>query len=170
MSERGIPARALQTAWTFLLAWCLAACSSAPKVTQVVTPNDVWQGRLSIQVASEPPQRISADFFLEGSPSRASLTLDSPLGPRLAHMRWSPDGASLQTGEKTRAFASVDAMMLQGLGTTLPVPALFAWLHGRREVVAGWDLETLDMVQGRIRARSVGRSPAVQIDLVLEAR
>jgi hypothetical protein len=48
--------------------------------------------------------------------------------------------------------------------------ALFAWLHGRPETAPGWEIQTLDVLQGRIRARSVDRTPAVQIDLVLEPR
>lgn len=153
-----------------LVALLLAACASPPPAKQFGQASDVWQGRLSVQVASEPAQRISADFFLEGSPQAGSLTLDSALGTRMARMQWDATGALLQTPGQTQRFASLDAMVQQTLGSTLPMPALFAWLRGQAVSAAGWELLTLDKVQGRIRARSVQRVPATQLDIVLEAR
>jgi hypothetical protein len=61
-------------------------------------------------------------------------------------------------------------MVQHTLGSTLPMPTLFAWLRGQALSVAGWELLTLDKVQGRIRARSVQHVPATQLDIVLEAR
>jgi len=152
------------------LALLLAACASPPPATHYVHAKDVWQGRLSVQVATEPAQRISADFFLEGSPQAGSLTLDSALGTRMARMQWDASGALLQTPGQTQRFASLDAMVQHTLGSTLPMPTLFAWLRGQALSVAGWELLTLDKVQGRIRARSVQHVPATQLDIVLEAR
>ena len=153
-----------------LLCALLVACSTPTKRQEYVTPHDVWEGRLSVQVAGEPPQRISADFFLEGTARRASLTLNSPLGTRLARMQWDASSATLEVGDQKRSFESVDAMSTHSLGSALPMQALFAWLQGRPETAPGWEIQTLDMLQGRIRARSVDRTPAVQIDLVLEPR
>ena len=153
-----------------LVALLLAACASPPPAKQFGQASDVWQGRLSVQVASEPAQRISADFFLEGGPQAGSLTLDSALGTRMARMQWDASGALLQTPGQTQRFASLDAMVQQTLGSTLPIPALFAWLRGQAVSAAGWELLTLDKAQGRIRARSVQRVPATQLDIVLEAR
>ena len=153
-----------------LVALLLAACASLPPTKQNGQASDVWQGRLSVQVASEPAQRISADFFLEGGPQAGSLTLDSALGTRMARMQWDASGALLQTPGQTQRFASLDAMVQQTLGSTLPMPALFAWLRGQAVSAAGWELLTLDKAQGRIRARSVQRVPATQLDIVLEAR
>ena len=160
-----------------LLAVCLAllgamlvACSAPSKRQEYVTPNDVWEGRLSVQVAGDAPQRISADFFLEGTARRASLTLNSPLGTRMARMQWDATSATLESGDQKRSFDSVDAMTSHSLGSALPLQAIFAWLHGRSETAPGWELQTLDRLQGRIRARSVDRTPAVQIDLLLEPR
>ena len=160
-----------------LLAVCLAllgamlvACSAPSKRQEYVTPNDVWEGRLSVQVAGDAPQRISADFFLEGTARRASLTLNSPLGTRMARMQWDATSATLESGDQKRSFDSVDAMTSHSLGSALPMQAIFAWLHGRPETAPGWELQTLDRLQGRIRARSVDRTPAVQIDLLLEPR
>lgn len=161
----------LRTAcWTLFLCGLLAACGAPGKRQEYVTPNDVWEGRLSVQVAGDTAQRISADFFLEGTARRGSLVLNSPLGTRMAYMQWDAKSATLAAGGQTRAFASVDAMTAESLGSALPVQALFGWLHGRPESAPGWELQTLDMLQGRIRARSVDRTPAVQIDLVLEPR
>jgi len=148
----------------------LVACSAPSKRQEYVTPNDVWEGRLSVQVAGDAPLRISADFFLEGTARRASLTLNSPLGTRMARMQWDATSATLESGDQKRSFDSVDAMTTHSLGSALPMQAIFAWLHGRPETAPGWELQTLDRLQGRIRARSVDRTPAVQIDLLLEPR
>ena len=160
----------LRRAALTLVALLLAACASPPPAKQYGQSSDVWQGRLSVQVASEPAQRISADFFLEGGPQARSLTLDSALGTRMARMQWDASGALLQMPGQTQRFASLDAMVQQTLGSTLPMPALFAWLRGQAVSAAGWELLTLDKAQGRIRARSVQRVPATQLDIVLEAR
>jgi outer membrane biogenesis lipoprotein LolB len=88
----------------------------------------------------------------------------------MARMQWDANGALLQTPGQTQRFASLDAMVQHTLGSTLPMPTLFAWLRGQALSVAGWELLTLDKVQGRIRARSVQRVPATQLDIVLEAR
>ena len=160
----------LRRAALTLVALLLAACASPPPTKQYGQASDVWQGRLSVQVASEPAQRISADFFLEGGPQAGSLTLDSALGTRMARMQWDASGALLQMPGQTQRFASLDAMVQQTLGSTLPMPALFAWLRGQAVSAAGWELLTWDKAQGRIRARSVQRVPATQLDIVLEAR
>jgi len=170
MSPRRAVAGRLFAACLVLLCALLVACSTPAKRQEYVTPNDVWEGRLSVQVAGEPPQRISADFFLEGTARRASLTLNSPLGTRLARMQWDATSATLEVGDQKLSFESVDAMSTHSLGSALPMQALFAWLHGRPETAPGWEIQTLDVLQGRIRARSVDRTPAVQIDLVLEPR
>ena len=153
-----------------LMALLLAACASPPPATQYVHASDLWQGRLSVQVATEPTQRISADFFLEGSPQAGSLTLDSALGTRMARMQWDATSATLESGDQKRSFDSVDAMTTHSLGSALPLQAIFAWLHGQPETAPGWELQTLDRLQGRIRARSVQHAPATQLDIVLEAR
>jgi outer membrane lipoprotein LolB len=170
MSARLPSARRQFAAWLMLVCALLTACSTPAKRQEYVTPNDVWEGRLSVQVAGDPPQRISADFFLEGTARRASLTLNSPLGTRMARMQWDATSATLELGDQKRSFESVDAMTTHTLGSALPMQAFFEWLHGRRETAPGWELQTLDALQGRIRARSVDRVPAVQIDLVLEPR
>jgi outer membrane lipoprotein LolB len=153
-----------------LVAALVTACSTPAKRQEYVTPNDAWEGRLSVQVAGEPPQRISANFFLEGTARRASLTLNSPLGTRMARMQWDATSATLELGDQKRSFESVDAMTTHTLGSAVPMKAFFAWLHGRPDTAPGWELQTLDALHGRIRARSVDRTPAVQIDLVLEPR
>ena len=170
MSARLPSVRHLFAVCLVLVAALLTACSTPAKRQEYVTPNDVWEGRLSVQVAGEPPQRISADFFLEGTARRASLTLNSPLGTRMARMQWDATSATLELGDQKRSFESVDAMTTHTLGSALPMQAFFAWLHGRPESAPGWEIQTLDRLQGRIRARSVDRTPAVQIDLVLEPR
>ena len=163
-------ARPLFAALLMFVAALITGCGTPTQRQEYVTPNDVWEGRLSVQVAGEPPQRISADFLLEGTARRASLTLSSPLGTRMARMQWDATSATLELGDQKRSFESVDAMTTHTLGSAVPMQAFFAWLHGRPDTAPGWELQTLDALHGRIRARSVDRTPAVQIDLVLEPR
>lgn len=164
------PRRCLLAAFSFFVWVLLAACSTPPPRQAYVTPNDVWEGRLSVQIAGDKPQRINADFFLEGNARRGSLTLSSPLGMRIARLQWNAKTATIESADQTRSFESLDAMTADSLGSALPMTALFEWLHGRTANAPGWELQTQDMLQGRIRAHSVDRTPAVQIDLVLEPR
>lgn len=162
--------RCLFAALSVLALLLLAACSTPAPRQAYVTPNDVWEGRLSVHVAGETPQRINADFFLEGTAKRGSLTLSSPLGTQMARMQWSAGTATLESADQKRSFESLDALTANSLGSALPMAALFDWLHGRPASAPGWELQTQDMLHGRIRARSLDRVPVVQIDLVLEPR
>ena len=104
MSARLPSVRRLFAVCLALVAALLTACSTPAKRQEYVTPNDVWEGRLSVQVAGDPPQRISADFFLEGTARRASLTLNSPLGTRMARMQWDATSATLELGDQKRSL------------------------------------------------------------------
>jgi outer membrane lipoprotein LolB len=58
-------------------------------------PPDLWSGRLSLSVRSEPAQSFSAGFELSGRPEAGELLLSTPLGTTLAQARWSPGQALL---------------------------------------------------------------------------
>jgi outer membrane lipoprotein LolB len=127
------------------------------------TPSDNWSGRLSLQVESNPPQSFAALFDLRGSPERGTLTLTSPIGSTLAELNWSPTEAVLRNGNETRRYESVDALLIAATGAAIPVRALFGWLAGRDERVAGWQPDLQQIAQGRLRV--VRETPAPRTDL-----
>jgi outer membrane lipoprotein LolB len=131
----------------------LEACVQLPPAPDIWASSQAWSGRLSLQVQSESPQSFSANFELKGSPQRGELTLSSPLGNVLLAARWSPAEALLYTGNEPRRFRSIDELIEQSTGTSLPVSALFAWLGGIEDAATGWKVDLTRRPEGRISAR-----------------
>ena len=131
--------------------------------------NELWTGRISLHVQSEPEQFFSAGFELKGKPERGELTLISPLGNVLGVLRWSPSEAVLDSGnDKLQRFESVSALMLQATGSAVPLDALFAWLQGNNASVGGWSADLSRQAEGLITARRVQPAPQVDLRVVLD--
>ena len=98
-----LPAAALAAALFAALAGCAHAPSAPepPASQPAQAGRRFWQGRLALQVESEPPQSYAASFTLSGTPEAGELHLTSPVGSTLALMRWQPGQASLQQGAQT---------------------------------------------------------------------
>ena len=120
------------------LALALGACASVP----TSGPGTVFSGRLAVRsdgVGDAPGRASSGQFELSGTPSEGALVLDSPLGTIVARARWSnpagadgqPTAIDLDANGRTRHFESLDAMMREALGDSLPLAAMFDWLAGR---------------------------------------
>ncbi|MEY4563023.1 MAG: hypothetical protein RLZZ618_2300 [Pseudomonadota bacterium] len=95
---------------------------------------DSISGRMSVRVdaiGEQPVRSVSASFELQGTPETGLLNLSSPLGTVLAQARWSPQQVHLSTSEGDTLFPNLDALTQEVLGESLPVAALFDWLHGR---------------------------------------
>ena len=120
MIARGLAALAL--------ALGLAACSTLAPPPR---GGDAIAGRLSVRVESDPPRSVAAAFELRGSPRAGELDLSTPLGSLMARARWSPGEVVLATPNEEKAYPDLDALTREVLGESLPVPALFDWLHGR---------------------------------------
>ncbi|MDB5733123.1 MAG: putative lipoprotein [Variovorax sp.] len=131
-------------------------------------PATVWSGRLSLRIDSEPVQSFAALFELRGTPRAGELTLSSPIGSTLAMMRWAPGEAVLKNGSETRQFDSVDALVEAATGAAIPVPALFGWLAGRDEPVAGWHADLSQVTAGRLRATRQAPLPGADLRLIFE--
>jgi outer membrane lipoprotein LolB len=146
------------------------ACAQLPTYdpTHPVPPN--WQGRLAIKVATEPPQAFSASFALQGTAQAGTLALTSPLGTRLATLRWSAEAASLQTPQELFEFASADAMVAHSIGTPLPLAALFGWLQGDPRTPSGWAVDLRDLGSGRIRAWRLAPDTEAEVKIIFEPR
>lgn len=149
-----------------LIAGCARPISGNP---QFEPKNELWTGRISLHVQSEPEQFFSAGFELRGKPERGELTLISPLGSVLGVLRWSPAEAVLDAGnDKLQRFESVSALMLQATGSAVPLDALFAWLQGDNASAGGWSADLSRQAEGRITARRVQPAPQVDLRVVLD--
>ena len=110
----------------------LAACAGVP--TTAPLSGSTLSGRLAVKVdadGDQPPRSVSAAFELQGDPQRGRLDLATPLGSVLAQARWAPGSVALVTPQGERRFADLDALTTEVLGESIPVAALFDWLHGR---------------------------------------
>ena len=145
----------------------LGACATpAPSTSR--SDDQRWAGRFSLTVHSEPPQSWSAGFELSGSALGGELQLSSPLGNRLADVRWSATGAELQQGERLTRHPSLDSLTAELAGTALPVAALFDWLQGRQAPVNGWEADLSRQPEGRIVARRLQPLPGAELRLILQ--
>jgi outer membrane lipoprotein LolB len=162
-------ARRWAGAWLAALALALAGCASAPKPP---APFDAasgpWSGRLALQVEDRPGESFSAGFELKGSAVAGELQLFSPIGGTLAVLDWQPGRARLQSSARTREFGSMDALLAEIAGTSIPVHALFDWLRGIATPVAGWQADLSQLAQGRIAATRLDPPPEANLRLVLE--
>ncbi len=159
------PLRAL-ILMVFLLA---AGCATPPRAAGPVDPfNGPWSGRLALQVEGNQSQSFSAGFELKGSARTGELTLLSPIGSTLALLAWSPGSATLRSAGSTREFESVDALVIQATGSSIPVAALFDWLRGANTPVAGWQADLSQLPQGRLTARRTDPAPLADLRVALD--
>lgn len=158
----------LRGPWRALLALlvvlaCLTGCATPTRAPQAAGEDaNHWQGKLALTVYSQPVQSLAAHFDLQGHPGAGELLLTSPLGTTLARMQWDGESATLEARGERRQFRSLQELVLQATGTTLPLAGLFAWLQGRDEPVPGWQVELGGLPQGRILAR---RTEGVEAEL-----
>ena len=169
----------LQTAVIFAT-FLVASCASNTRTTalndaknEVMSAQNAWTGRLSLQVQSPsesiPAQSFAASFELRGEPERGELTLISPLGSVLGVMRWTPDEAVLDTGNgKRQRYLSVESFLTETTGAAVPMAALFGWLRGQTTPVAGWTADLSRHREGRVTARRNDPAPQADLRLVLD--
>jgi outer membrane lipoprotein LolB len=153
-----------------LAAFFIAGCAQLPRATkQDGLKSELWTGRISLQVQSEPVQSFSASFELKGQAERGELSLISPLGSVLGVLRWSPGEAVLDSGNgKVQRFASVDELMAQATGAAVPLGALFAWLQGDNAAASGWSADLSRYKDGRISAKRSQPAPQADLRVVLD--
>jgi len=124
--------------------------------------------RIEALAPESEPRALSAGFELSGNAQAGTLTLLTPLGSTAATLTWTPDAASLRSQGEIRYFDSLDALIRSVVGTELPVPALFAWLHDENMTLAGWNADLSRYTDGRISARRLQPAPAAELTLLLE--
>lgn len=149
--------RHLVTGAASLLGLTLFGCTSP---TLVVKPaQSYWSGRLALQIEEESAQSFSALFELEGSEDQGELILLSPLGNTLGKLKWSAEGATLQTGQQQQTSHSLDALLTLVTGEAIPIKAIFDWLRGIETNAAGWVADLSALSQGRITAQRSDPKP-----------
>lgn len=151
--------------WLTLAAVLLvSACAQLPRSSP--RPSDVWTGRLSLIIQTEPPQSFYAGFELRGNASQGELDLNSPLGNTVVAARWAPGQASLESGGKTQQFASIDELIARATGSAVPVAGLFDWLAGKNTALNGWAADLSEHAAGRINAKRNSPAPASELRIV----
>lgn len=151
----------------------LVGCAVPAKTSVSSQPETAsWRGRLAVRVeADQPesqPQSFSAGFELTGNPLTGELTLYTPLGNTAAALSWSAQTALMRTNGDVRYFESLDDLIRQGVGTDIPVVALFAWLAGDNMIAKGWSADLSQHANGRITARRAQPAPMAELRVVLE--
>ena len=158
-----------RAAGAMLLALLLSACATAPKPPAGATAElGPWTGRLALTVQDRPGDSFAAGFELKGNPDRGELELLSPLGGTLGILQWQPGRATLRTNSRTTDYESLDALVTQLAGTSIPVAALFDWLRGLPTPVPGWTPDVTNIAQGRITAVRTNPLPQADLRVLLE--
>ena len=163
-------ARLWGIAWAACVSLLLiSGCSTPPKAPSAALPVQapLREGRLFLRVDNTPPTITQADISLQGTPEAGQLTLYGPLGITHGLLRWSPGEAIWSRGQEQLRFSSLDALLMQTLGTALPVPTVFAWLEGRAVTLEGWDLVSLPAPDQPLVARRRHPAPTLELRLRL---
>lgn len=151
----------------------IAACANktgAKGINDAISTaiSDVWTGRISLKVQTDPPQAFFAGFELKGRPDSGELSLINPLGSIVGVLRWSPLSAILESASGTKRSASVDELLEQVTGAAIPAAALFDWLAGTPTALSGWTADLSQRAEGRIVATRAAPAPPVELRIVLD--
>jgi len=126
-------ARTLVRGWFAAGMLLLAGCSTLGPAART-TGAESFSGRLVVHIdpdGSTPARSFTAAFELEGNAASGRLDLTTPLGTIVARARWSSQAVILATPRGESSYPDLDALTRDVIGESLPVAALFDWLHGR---------------------------------------
>ena len=161
---------AISTAAGASLLVMLAGCANPARQLAPADAASYWSGRMSVQVQESPPQTTSGSFELSGSPAVGELVLLNPLGNIVARVRWDQAQASVTQNNRTRQADSLDALIQELLGTSLPIAALFDWLQGKNTQASGWQADLANRDNGKIVAQRLSPLPEAMLRIVLDER
>jgi outer membrane lipoprotein LolB len=161
--------------WKVLLASGLLLLSACATRTPELRPADAhfWSGRMALQIASQPPQSLSAGFELTSQQQTGELKLLSPLGSILAQLEWAPGRARLEQGGQIWQNNSLDGLLVQLTGAPLPMEALIDWLQAVPTQIPGWTADLTRIKEGKLWVQntpssSVPAPPQVTLQLIVE--
>ncbi|HSI48951.1 MAG TPA: lipoprotein insertase outer membrane protein LolB [Ideonella sp.] len=162
-------------------AMLLAGCVTAPPAPTDLGP--ATTGRMVVRVAATANQIAKAEnaaFELAGTEQQGRLKLLSPLGTVVADAHWQAGQVTLQTGDGTRQFDSMEALASETLGEAIPLGALLHWLAGKPWPQApaqptaqgfeqaGWQVDTSALgKEGLLQARRPA-APALELRVKLD--
>jgi outer membrane lipoprotein LolB len=135
-----------------------------------------YSGRLSVRIASDPPQSLYAGFSLNGDAQTGDLTLNSPLGNSVAQLFWTPQSAVLKANNETKEYPSASALIENVTGTAIPLSALFDWLGGKNTAAEGWEIDLTGMktensnndTTQRLVAKRTSPLPSAELRIALD--
>lgn len=170
----------------FFAIYLIAACATNKPATDTLNnkntaSNDVravasYLGRLSLRIASDPPQSLYAGFSLNGDAQTGDLTLSSPLGNSLAQLSWTSQSALLKANNETKEYPSANALIENVTGTPIPLNALFDWMAGKDTPAEGWEIDLSNMTTSNASTETVQRFvakrtsplPAVELRVAID--
>lgn len=140
--------RLLQRLAGLLACLCLSACLTlGPRPEPVTRPplesitGFSLTGRLSIR---QEGKSYHVGIQWQHDADHDSIFLTGPLGQGLAELESDARGARLTTSDqKTATAATADELARELLGFDLPLSALPAWVLGRPQTVAEWQVNVL---------------------------
>jgi outer membrane lipoprotein LolB len=145
---------------------------STPNATSAdIPPTLNYHGRLSLRIASDPPQSLYAGFSLNGDAQTGDLTLNSPLGNTIARLFWTPQSAVLKANNETKEYPSTSDLMEIVTGTPIPLGALFDWLAGKDTPALGWEIDLSQMNKEepqRLVAKRLSPLPAAELRIAID--
>ena len=151
-----------------LVAVALLALSACALPPQKGSPSDtVWNGRLAMTIHSNPTESVQAGFELSGNAQHGQLLLLTPIGTTAASAQWSPERVVVQRGQSQQTFANTESMMVALTGAPVPLDALFDWLRGSANAVAGWSVDLGPPPLHRLIARRTTPEPVLTLRVVL---
>lgn len=127
-----------------------------------------WSGRLAVRVEGADRQSFSASFELSGAAQEGRLKLLSPLGSTVAQIDWNRSSAQIRNEDKTRHFASLEALVEESTGAPIPVRTLFDWLAGRNTQLPGWLADLSALPEGRLLASRLDPAPRIDLRVILD--
>ncbi len=173
--------------WLFFAIYLIAACAiNTPDIVNLEAKNTSssalpaianYQGRLSLRIASDPPQSLYAGFSLNGDAQTGDLTLSSPLGNSLAQLSWTPQSAVLKANNETKEYPSTSVLIEHVTGTVIPLNALFDWMAGKDTPAEGWEIDLSAMkapnasnetVVQRFVAKRMSPLPAAELRIAID--
>lgn len=161
--------------WKALAASGLLLLSACATRAPEVRPADAhfWSGRMALQIASTPPQSLSAGFELKSQKQTGELKLLSPLGSIMAQLEWAPGRARLAQGGQIWQDNSLDGLLIQLTGAPLPMEALIDWLQAVPTQIPGWTADLTHIGEGKlwvqnIPSAAVPAQPQVTLRLIVE--
>lgn len=119
---------------TSLLLVLLSSCATLAPTPEPPFSANHFAGRLTVKVSPTPvteARTVTAAFTLQGDAEQGHLDLSTPLGTILAQAQWQSGYVVLATSQGKKQFANFDDLTYEMLGESVPLAALFDWLHGQ---------------------------------------